>query len=374
MNALPQELTACLQSHPCQAPEVVARSFREFGPHFAQTDAPLLGELSAVALQDEVALALASLAQPGHPICPLLLSAVHFLMLREPGHPFAAWFASISPAPRPVAEAGAPFKAFCRERWRDIAELVRTHTIQTTSVHRAATLLPGLARIHACDPRPLSIVEVGCGPGLNLIFDRYAYEYVGADGSVDRVGPAGSTVLLRTQMIGRRFIPPATLPPVGARVGVDLNPIDPRDRAQRDWIIACVRPEYTETLNAIRAGFDMLERDPVRTIRGDASIELRGLLDTLPDPICVVHSNTMYQWPQAAREAVDALLRERSAGRDIHMLGIEPLFEMPPELAARPRPTAMMASEVDYVLYRAGSSERTVTAWCEGFSRWLDLK
>jgi hypothetical protein len=131
----------------------------------------------------------------------LLLAAAHYLLLRsvKPRLPLAAYYPSIV---GPAARCGDPvpaFRRFCLERQGQIRELVATRRVQTNEVGRCACLLPAFTLAAGmAGGRPLALVEVGASAGLNLLFDRYAYDY--GDG-VPR-GEAGSPVRISCSLRG----------------------------------------------------------------------------------------------------------------------------------------------------------------------------
>ena len=66
----------------------------------------------------------------------------------------------------------------------------------------------------------LALIEVGASAGLNLLFDRYSYDY----GAGRSAGDPGSPIQFACTLRGEVRPPiPASMPPVAARVGLDLH-------------------------------------------------------------------------------------------------------------------------------------------------------
>jgi hypothetical protein len=166
-----------------------------------RASSPLYGRLLLGAAGDPVLLALAGAARWDQRAALLLLAAAHYLLLRsvKPRLPLAAYYPSIV---GPAARCGDPvpaFRRFCLERQGQIRELVATRRVQTNEVGRCACLLPAFTLAAGmAGGRPLALVEVGASAGLNLLFDRYAYDY--GDG-VPR-GEAGSSVRISCSLRG----------------------------------------------------------------------------------------------------------------------------------------------------------------------------
>ena len=61
-----------------------------------------------------------------------------------------------------------------------IAELLRERRVQTNVVERCGLLLPAFGIIaRRSGGKPLALVEVGASAGLNLLWDRYSFDYGG---------------------------------------------------------------------------------------------------------------------------------------------------------------------------------------------------
>jgi hypothetical protein len=143
---------------------------------------------------------------------------------------------------------------------------------QTNEPARCAALLPLLARL----PQPVALVEVGSSAGLCLYPDRYSYEY---DGTA--VGPP-SPVRLTCRTSGG-VPPPQRLPEVAARIGVDVNPLDPSDPDDLAWLRTLIwpGPPAAERLARLDAAAAIAAADPPMVVRGD-------LVDRLPDALDLV--------------------------------------------------------------------------------------
>ena len=88
---------------------------------------------------------------------------------------------------------------------------------------------------------PLALIEVGASGGLNLLFDRYGYDY----GAGQSAGDPGSPVRFTCTLHGEVRPPiPAGMPPVAAREGLDLHPIRATDPEAMRWLRALVWPEH----------------------------------------------------------------------------------------------------------------------------------
>ena len=130
----------------------------------------------------------------------VFLAAVHDELLRDPGHALAAYYPTVGgegPGPG-LAEA---LTAFCAEREERIAATLVTRTTQTNETARCSALLPAFAAVG--DGRPLALIEMGASAGLNLRWDRYAYDYGGG-----RTAGAAASPLDRVR--ARRAQPAAT--------------------------------------------------------------------------------------------------------------------------------------------------------------------
>ena len=193
----------------------------------------------------------------------------------------------------------AAFRGFAVANWPAIAAEMRVRATQTNEAGRCAVLLPVLAAL----PQPLALLEVGASGGLCLYPDRYAYRY-----GDHRVG-SGTPVL---DCAATGLTPPARLPRVVWRAGLDLNPLDVTDPADVAWLDALVWPEHSHRRERLRAAARIAAADPPLLVRGDLVDDLPALAARAPAgaTLVVFHTSVLYQVPRARRDAFVDVVRE----------------------------------------------------------------
>ena len=347
------------------APERVARAReafaraveRDFGPAAAQSS-PLYARLASRIAGDPDLPALAALARPDQPLPIFFLGAVHYLLLQQPDHPLAAFYPSLTPEPNTADDPFPAFRAFCLAQWDALRRLLQTRRVQTNEVRRCVCLVPGFGLVaQAGGGRPLALIEVGASAGLNLLWDRYYYDY-GAGG---QVGDPAAPIHLTCELRGPHRPPiPAALPPVAWRLGLDLNPLDLRDPTAAAWLRALIWPEHADRARRFAAVLPLAVADPPPLRAGDALALLPQALDEAPPEatLCVWHSHTLNQFTPEAREQFAAILAAHAARRPLYRLAIEFFWDDRPQLRLS--------------TYAGGATQETRLAYCGGHGGWLE--
>src|SRR5271169_44949 len=222
---------------------------------------PLYERISLAVAADRDVLELVRQAPPHAHLPPLLLAAVHDLLLAGLAHPLADIYAG-----RSDADAGAAFLDVCRARRDEIAGLLATRRIQTNECGRSAVIGPGLTWIAAALHAPLALVDVGASAGLNLLCDRYRLDY----GLLGATGPTDSPVRIACDVVGGH--PPIAhrLPELVERVGIDRDPVDLADPDDARWQLACVWPD-TGRLERTAAAIGLARQGLPTVVAGDAN-------------------------------------------------------------------------------------------------------
>jgi|SRR5215207_2800625 len=191
----------------------------------------------------------------------------------------------------PVQDPAA-FHDYTVANWPAIEAELRTRATQTNEAGRCAVLLPVLAAL----PQPLALLEVGASAGLCLYPDRYAYRY-GA-----HVVGSGEPVL---ECAATGVAPPAGVPEVVWRAGLDLNPLDVTDPAHLGWLDALIWPEHAHRRARLRAAAAVAAAEPPLLVRGDLVDDLPALAAQAPASatLVVFHTSVMYHVPAPRREA-----------------------------------------------------------------------
>ncbi|MBX3490674.1 DUF2332 family protein [Parvibaculum sp.] len=134
---------------------------------------------------------------------------------------------------------------------------------QTNEAGRSNALLGGALHVAAATGLPLALHEIGSSAGLNLVFDRYAYELGAA-----RWGAPDAAVTIAAEWTGG--LPPLDAPlRVVSRAGCDINPLDPaRDRER---LLAYIWPDQTARLARIATALDEAARTGSAVEKADAA-------------------------------------------------------------------------------------------------------
>ncbi|MEM6887261.1 MAG: DUF2332 family protein [Pseudomonadota bacterium] len=177
---------------------------------------------------------------------------------------------------------------------------------QTNEVRRAAALMAGAAVAAEAIDLPLTLSELGASGGLNLQWDKFRLSL--PEGAA--LGPATSDISLTPDWNGP--LPPLRLPTVSSRAGVDLNPLDPINPADRLRLLSYLWPDQPERLVRTREAA-ALQTCPVEA--GDAIDWLEKRLSAAPEGLLhlVQHTVAWQYFPKEAQARGQALME--NAGR-----------------------------------------------------------
>lgn len=301
---------------------------REFA-FFAQVCAeycPLYAALSARVAQDEPIRSLAADGPKRQPPANMLFGAVHYLLLTGVDHPLREYYPTIA-GTRSPDQAYPVFRDFCQQFQPEILHLVATRLVQTNEVGRCGVLLPAFSSVFAEFNTPLHLLEVGASSGLNLFFDQYHYEYSNGH----EAGP-DSAARVVTELRGDLTPPlPTEMPPVIARTGIDLSPVDVMDDDSMRWLESLIWPDMVERLTLFRAARAIASQSPPHILTGDAMNLLPELFASVSEQAlpCIFHCHAIYQMDKQWRTRFDSLLADLGQQRDFGHISLEWLGDDP---------------------------------------------
>ncbi len=273
---------------------------------------------------------LAGLARLPPDRLPALLAsaAITFLVRRDRPVPLASYFPE--PGPR-VVQPGLDdgFEpaalAFCSGRLDDILAQCAGRRYQMNEVARCAQLALGLAAVAGSGP--VGLVDLGTGAGLGLHLDRYRYRIGG-----QLSGPPEAELTLDCAVRGPLPPPPAVLPPIAGRAGIDVHPVDVADPAAREWLAACAPPEAS-ALARLTAAIEVTRHHPVPLVAGDVVAMLPGVLGRFEAgrPVIVTDAYLAVFLPPPRREQLTEILARAGRTRPVTWLSLDPLVPLGPE-------------------------------------------
>jgi hypothetical protein len=201
------------------------------------------------------------------------------------------------------------------------------------------------------------MLEIGPSAGLNLLWDRYRYDYGGGL----RWGDPRSEVVLDTEWRGeaRRADLPESMEVIW-RIGIDLNPVDVNDDDQVRWLRALIFPEHVERHAQLLAAIRVARAHPPRLVEGDAAERLPELLGEAPRgaTLVVFATHALYQLPREGLVRVLKSLQRHGEAR--------PLFFVSMEF------TGERHSELSLTRYAGGERETTKLADCNPHGHWIE--
>jgi len=188
-----------------------------------------------------------------------------------------------------------PLRELASQSRTELTQLILTRRTQTNEPARCAVLLPALAQL----PQPLALIEAGASAGLNLLVDRYSYDYAGhrlagldPDAPVLRCEPRGPVPL------------PARIPAISWRAGLDLNPLDVTREDDVRWLSCLVWPGEGDRAQRLAAAIASARRHPPAVHRGDLLTDLPALAARAPADATLViyHTSALWYVPAEQRE------------------------------------------------------------------------
>jgi len=304
--------------------EALAQRFMRFADQECADYAPFYAHLARGIAHDPELLAIAAHTRRGQQAPNLFLAAVHDLLLRGADHALGAFYPSVAHTTAvPPGDPMHAFRAFCQEHRTALIDLVSTRLVQTNEPQRCTLLLPAFTTVaRLAGGKPLALIEVGASAGLNLLFDRYSYDY-GASGCA---GDHHSPIRLTCTLQGMVQPPiPAELPSVAARVGLDLHPIRATDPEAVRWLRALVWPEHPARAALLQQVLALAQDTPPPLMAGDALALLPEAVAEAPadTALCIFHIATLAHFPPEARERFRGLIAELACQRDLFWLSSE---------------------------------------------------
>ena len=230
---------------------------------------------------------------------------------------------------------------------------------QTNEVVRSAVLLGGFLTVAAQTDMPLALYETGASAGLNLLFDRYAYDL--GEGRVR--GGAGSPVRIASVWSGQTPPLDARLE-IAARAGVDLKPVDARSYEDRERMLAYIWPEQMERVARIEAALDVVAASDLVVEAGDALAWLRAAMASPPTAgVCrvIYHSVFAQYLPAQLRADLRA---------EIARIGAEASAATPVAWLAMEAAADRMSCELTLAVWPGG--ERRTLAKVDWHGRWAE--
>jgi hypothetical protein len=175
---------------------------------------------------------------------------------------------------------------------------------QTNEVGRSGALMAGLMVFAQRLDMPIELLELGSSAGLNLNLDRFCYNLGGLE-----AGPNNAAVRIKPEWTGDA--PEGQFPKIVARSGVDQNPLDVRDEAIVERLLAYCWPDQHDRLARLEAAIATARAHPPAVEAGDAADwaeHMLAELQTKGTARIVMHSVFWQYLPVDTQKRIEAAI------------------------------------------------------------------
>lgn len=299
--------------------EKIALRFERFAINECKGSSELYEFLSWKIANDNELLEIASHARTGQPVPNLLFGAVQYLLLKGKQHPLKKYYEHDKINLKITEDAFHYFRDFCLLYKDEIISLLQNKYVQTNEVRRCSYLYPSFCFIYQKIRKPLSLIEIGTSAGLQLLWDKYCYDY----GTNERFGNVDSDIEIKADIRGENkpfFLP--TSPPVAERIGLDLHVNDVTNEEDYLWLRALIWPEHQERVALFDKASLYLKKQPVTLIEGDGIALLPHIIEQVPTDtaICIFHTHVANQLSKDAKEKLIDTIKDIGKERDVFHL------------------------------------------------------
>jgi hypothetical protein len=178
---------------------------------------------------------------------------------------------------------------------------------QTNETGRATGMASGFLWLTDRSPQPFNMYELGASAGLNLNWDRFAYQYP----PWGRAGMDGPAIPTRVDGLAPMWRDIA----VASRAACDQNPLNASDANDRLRLRAYIWADQTARMDRLNSALDLARETGVKPDKADAAQWVKQKLSgELPLGTSVVYHSVFYQYPpREVREAIRDNIAEAGA-------------------------------------------------------------
>lgn len=339
--------------------EMLADGWRFFAETECKGYSPLYEAITTACANSEDVMEFVS-SLPSHAHQPnLLLAAMHERVLLGLEPQLSALYVE-----NQVRGVGAVFVNAVLTLREQLRPILASRFTQTNEIGRVAIIAPALAAISNQDD--FTLIDVGTSAGLTLQIDDCFIDY----GSHGSLGPRNSTVRVKSEVLAGH--PPLQSIPIGRRIGIDRNILNPANEDDARWLLACVWPD-TGRLNRTRAALELAVLRPSELIEGDALESLSDVLSSVQGPIVVTTTWVVAYMDIEYRARLSAELMAGSHERDIYWISAEApgVVSHLPEVVP-PEIDGPLPSVVGLVTFTKGEiAEARVLAHAHSHGSWI---
>jgi len=180
---------------------------------------------------------------------------------------------------------------------------------QTNEAGRSASFVAALHWLSSRVAPHFELNEIGSSAGMNLLIDRYRYDLGGVTS-----GPSDAPVTICPLWNGPP--PPANPFTIHSVQGCDIQPIDVRDDAAANRLMAYIWPEMPERFARMEAGIQMICDRAVNLVQADAAdfVEARLAMQQQSGTTRVLMHSIVWQYlPDIVQTRITSVMQQAAS-------------------------------------------------------------
>jgi hypothetical protein len=341
----------------------IGESLSRFADRECKEIAALYFQLCKQLSQDKELLEIAAKVRYGQPIPNLFLSAVHFLLIKNPQEKLAQYYPTITGKSSNLIPFDL-FKSFVLENEDAIVEIIQTKIVQTNVINRCSYLMPIFSEIIHKGNKPTTIIDIGTSAGLTTNWDQYSYMYDG----FAQIGTSSVVVKSDPKNV---VLPPIYFPisqPI-TKIGIDQNIIDISDEYETRWLKALVWADHIERFQTMDAALSLLKTSGLKRIEASKVSEFEEIINQVPhDQNLIIYSTfTFYQFTLEMIAEFWEMLDRIGKTRNLHFLSAEGLRSYLEKYNTKDM-------VVELTSYIDGIKTQKLVCRTNGHGNWIDWK
>ena len=262
----------------------------------------------------------------------LFLGVVHKLILQQRSdHPLRNIYNILYKGELPLIDPYPSFRSFSLKYRQEIISELNIRRVQTSEAGRSVFL--AIALQYANEKllkgnHKWSVVDLGAGAGLNLLWEDYSLEIINQslnNGNIIQYGTGEADVYVRCKTYGISPISYDSIPQMIEKIGIEINPIDINDDDEVLWLLALIWPDQPIRKQRLVAALDWARQNLPCIVHGNVLTQLDLAVSQIitDSPLCIFQSFLLPQLSKQEQDLLESKIEQIAKRRDMLYVNLE---------------------------------------------------